>query len=80
MGIKISTVTTCTCDICSADCSPDERRIMVVVRPAERDVGQSEIRGSILYDEPYGTRDGYICKQCKIKYLKKHIEDLENGR
>jgi hypothetical protein len=56
----------------------DDRRIFIVVKPAERDIGQSEIRGSLLYDEPYGSRDGYICKECKIRYLKQYIKELES--
>jgi hypothetical protein len=78
MGIKISTVTTCTCDICTAECRQDDRRIIIDVKPAERDVGPSQITGSILYNEPYGSRDGYICKECKIRYLKQYIKELES--
>ena len=77
MGIKTSTCITCTCDICQAECSQDDRRIIVDVRPAERDIGPSQIRGSLLYDEPYGPSDGYICRKCKIRSLKKYIAEMD---
>lgn len=75
MGIQHVTQKIITCDICGNQCSESDGDIQIKVNSGDgRDVGPAYITGSLRFDQPYGCSNGIICRSCKIKYLKKYME------
>ncbi len=70
MAQKITTTTTCTCDLCGAECDVKDGEIEIQVNSGDgRDAGPGFIRGRMAVCLPYQTADGDICKPCLLKWL-----------
>lgn len=74
MGIKETTVTTITCDICGNQCGRKDGEIEIQVNGGDgRDVGPATITGELRFHQPYGVSNGILCRSCKVKYLKTYL-------
>lgn len=75
MGVIVETIERVTCDICGGECKKLDGNILIEVNPGSRDVGPAEIVGVLEFNQPYGVSAGLVCWPCKIKYLKKYVEE-----
>lgn len=75
MGKITETVIRCTCDVCGKKCLEDEGSIEVTVgyNMNSRVFAYGDLKVYI----PYGTSNGIICKECKIRLLKQYIQENE---
>ena len=81
MGIREITTKVVSCDICQNSCGENDSDIEIKVNNGDgRDVGAAYITGRIVFHQPYGCSNGIVCNKCKIKYLKKYINELEQPK
>lgn len=75
MGVITKTVELCTCDMCGAECDRDDGDVVVQVNSGDgRDVGPAFVWATLCFYQPYRCAIGIVCHTCKIKWLKRYME------
>lgn len=79
MGVKKTTITEITCDICGKECGESDGSIRVMVNNGDgRDVGPAYVTGELRFSQPYGVTNGIICRDCKLEYLADYLSQLRS--
>lgn len=78
--MKSTAIETCKCDICAWDCDKNDGLIKVAVNNGDgRGVGSAYITGKLEFDRPYVVTRGIVCRKCKMKYLYRHLGEVQGG-
>lgn len=81
MGITKKTIFIYKCDLCKAECAEDDTRIKIELNKGDgRDVGPAYLHGTLRVNQPYGTDNGIVCKQCKFTWLKKYLSEVKENK